>query len=191
MMAARVAARTFWAGPQADSVVAATLLAALVLAVVPPPASGQTPPDAAGPVAAERVTLAFERGSYAIVSRAAVTKVLPPSDALPEGAGPFTGFWFELRAASGSTRYRRVIGDPVLLVWEAPAAGPGGTRDPVRAAAVPGGRTFTILIPAARDGDELLLFGPLYAPDARGVMAAPPAPAASLEVARFALPRTP
>jgi hypothetical protein len=168
-------------------------LAVQLLCALPLVAAGQPPPDA-GPVAAERITIAFERGSYAVVSRVAVTKVLAPTDDLPAGPGPYSGFWFELRAADGSVRYRRVIADPVLLVSE--ARGPGGTgpgdaagapRGLDRAAAVPDTRSFVVLVPAARDGDQLLLFGPPYAPDARGAMAAPSEPAASLEVARFAL----
>lgn len=192
-MAAVVARPVRRAGQQAGSVVAATLLTVLFLVVVPPPASGQTTPDAAGPVAAERVTIAFERGTYSVVSRTVLTKVLAPSDALPEGPGPFTGCWFELRGADGTIRYRRVIDDPVLLVSETAAdagdagAAPGAPRL-VRAATVPDRRIFSVLVPAAQDGDELLLFGSPYAPDARGVMAAPALPTASLEVARLALP---
>jgi hypothetical protein len=167
-------------------------LAILGLSALPAVAAAQPPGDG-GPVAAERVTIAFERGTYSVVSRTTLTKVLAPSDALPEGPGPFTGCWFELRAADGTIRYRRVIDDPVLLVSETAAAAgdagaaPGAQRL-VRAATVPDHRIFSVLVPAARDGDELLLFGPPYAPDARGVMAAPALPTASLEVARLALP---
>jgi hypothetical protein len=155
-------------------------------------AVGAQPPGSGGPVAAERIDIAFERGSYAVVSRVPVTKVLPPSDDLPAGPGPFSGFWFELRAADGSLRYRRVIGDPVLIVAEAPipvkGARPGSAAVTLdRHTAVPDTCTFTVLVPAPQAGDELLLFGPPYAPDARGAMAAPSAPAASLEGARLVL----
>jgi hypothetical protein len=165
----------------------------------PSPAHGAdgAAPSADGNVV-ERITIAFERGSYAIVSRVPVNTVLPPSDDLPAGPGPFSGFWFELRGADGTLRYRRVIGDPVLLVSESlqpgttgPGDAAGAPRGLDRAAAVPDARTFVVLVPAARDGDELVLFGPAYAPDARGAMAAPASPAASLEVARLALPPRP
>lgn len=171
---------------------ALSFLVLLLLIASPPRAVAQVP---AGPVAAERVTIAFERGSYTIVSRVAITKVLPPSDALPEGPGPFLGFWFELRESDGSTRYRRVIGDPVLLVSETPdhstalgaTASSATTTVIERAVAVPDARTFTVLVPAPRPGEALLLFGVPYAPDTRGVMEAPQGPTSSLEVARFEL----
>jgi hypothetical protein len=162
---------------------------AILLCCVLSPVAAAQPAEKPSP-AAERLIIAFERGSYRVVSRVAVEKTLPASDALPEGPGPFSGFWFEVRDADGSTRYRRVMGDPVLLVAETPpdgavgAAAGGLTTE--RRAAVPDSRTFAILIPAARDGDEVLFFGPPYAPDERGAMAAPRA-AASIEVARLVL----
>lgn len=157
----------------------------LLLIASPPHVAAQA---SAGPVAAERVTIAFERGNYRIVSRVAVTKVLPPSDALPEGPGPFLGFWFELRGSDGSTRYRRVIGDPVLLVSEVPTSSTahGPTAAVIeRAVVVPDARTFTLLVPAPRAGDALLLFGLPHLPDMSGVMEAPQGPIPSLEVAHF------
>ena len=73
-----------------------------------------------GPVDADRVVLRFSEGAFELVGVSPVTAVLPPSDALPGALGELSGFWFELQSSDGEVRYRRVVGDPVRLVFEGP-----------------------------------------------------------------------
>jgi hypothetical protein len=128
--------------------VAAGGIAALLFAMSAP--ASEAPPSA------ERITVEFKGGDFALVSRNVIQKRLPPSDEIPEGV--VTGFWFELRSADGAVRYRRIIGDPIRLVFEGPAEGSGATA-PDRAEGIPEKRVFSVLVPAIAEGDVLLFFG--------------------------------
>jgi len=130
-----------------------------------PPVSGPAPaarvPGAAEDpvVAANRVLIRFAGGQFTLVERKEIRKVLPPSDELPAGERPLSGFWYELRAGDGHTRYRRIIDDPVRLVFE----GPDDPKTPLPAAprrseGIPAERFFSLLLPAVQQGDQLVLF---------------------------------
>jgi hypothetical protein len=67
----------------------------------------------------------------------AVDTVLAPSDELPGEVGTVSGFWFELQNADNTTLYRRIIDDPVLLVFEGPEE---DTTPPETLAATAAGR---------------------------------------------------
>jgi hypothetical protein len=208
----------------------ATLLAAGTFAVA------QEPP---GPGEAHRALVRFSEGTFELVSLTPLSTVLPPSDGLPGEVGAISGFWFEKQDAQGEVVYRRIIGDPVRVVFEGPAEDPGvepervsplrtpsdrqrdllpvrgenervrkhalslarsaGGRfiplqgrastqnetlaEPQRDEAIPLERHFTLLIPAALDGEQLVLFS---SPIAAGTQAEPAG-----EVARFVLQVTP
>ena len=157
-------------------------LGALALAsVVPATARAQEPP---GVVPVEQAVVRFAAGVFSLLDRLPARKVLPPSDALPD-ADALAGFWYEVRAADGSLRYRRVIGDPIRLVFEGPEpdAGPGAPAS--RKEAIPAERVFTLLIPAALAGDELVLFSSPLEPGAQGE---PAAEVARLELAPIIIP---
>jgi hypothetical protein len=147
-----------------------------------------------------------------------------PSDESPGELGSISGFWYELVDGDGAVRYRRIVGNPVRLVFEEPKiveAAPMAAKLPTmarrtprmdrtpqprptprrgvillpepmrvmammlathrleRSEAIPGTRTFSLLVPRAEEGDGLLLFSsPL-------VVGAEAEPAG--EVARLAL----
>ncbi len=124
---------------------AAALTAALALA---PAARAQNGgPAEPGPV--DRWVVTFSAGAFTLDSRARTEKILPASDELPAVQLPPSGFFYELRAADGSVRYRRIVADPVRLVFEGPAESPGGeTPAGVHAGPARSGRTRT-----ARDRD--------------------------------------
>lgn len=73
-----------------------------------------------GPGAAQRALVKFADGTFELVSLTSLTTVLPPNDELPD-ADAVSGFWFELQDGDGTPIYRRVIGDPVRLVFEGPS----------------------------------------------------------------------
>jgi hypothetical protein len=193
------------------------------------PAIAQDPPDPT----VDRVTVRYSETGFELVSTDSLVSVLPPSDELPGEIGSLGGFWFELQDADGVTLYRRVIGDPVRLVFEGPALDNGmeaarisarrvpsdrkrssrvrrpdatearavalnetgaigveplqgrASSDsellaaPERSEAVPAERFFSLLIPLAAAGDELVLFS---SPIDVGAQAG-----AATEVARFEL----
>src|SRR5215467_12490989 len=88
--------------------------------------------DAGGqgqPVAVDQVGIHFTApGSFDVVSQTSLTKVLTPSDELPGAPQPLSGFWFELQSATGAVKYRRVVGNPVLIVFGGPATAEGTTK---------------------------------------------------------------
>jgi len=98
--------------------------------------------DAAEPQRADRWVIQFDSGAFSLRSRTATTKILPESDELPAVQLPLSGFWFELRSAEGTVRYRRIIGDPVKIVFEGPALddAPAAARTRESGVATSGGR---------------------------------------------------
>ena len=178
-------------------------------------------PGTPGPQRADRWVIQFAGGGFSLLSRSTTTKVLAGSDELPAVQLPPSGFWYELRSADGSVRYRRIIDDPVLLVFEGPALdldqnvptlaqsqrrdstgartqrGAGRAVDvrqsaagvsrladalddpapPIRDEAIPAQRVFSVLTPAAAEGDALILFSSPLAPNSQAEPAT--------EVARF------
>jgi len=125
-----------------------------------PAPAAQAPRAVEDPVvAANRVLIRFAGGHFTLVDRKELRKVLPPSDELPAGEKPLSGFWYELRSGDGHLRYRRIIDDPVRLVFE----GPEDPKTPLpatprRSEGIPAERFFSLLIPAAQQGDQLVLF---------------------------------
>jgi len=122
-------------------------------------------PALAGSQDTHRVSLRFRDGQFLVLGLTQVRSVLPPSDELPAVAGGLSGFWYELRTASGDLRYRRIVEDPIRLYYERQSAGALGAPPVLdRDEQIPQSRLFTLTIPRAVDGDELLLFGsPLVA----------------------------
>lgn len=119
-----------------------------------------------GPQAVERLTIEFladdvDRGlsTFNLLSRTRVTMVLPPSDDLPSGRGAqeLSGFWYELQLGDGSVKYRRIITNPIRVVFEGPDPD-NGSMFPDRKEAIPSNRIFNLLIPAPTSGDVLVLF---------------------------------
>ena len=149
------------------------------------PALAQEEPPENQPVAVERIVIRFASGQFAIFSRHAARKVLPPSDDLPD-AGGISGFWYEVRSAAGALRYRRILTNPIPLVFEGPEqpdAPPGSP--PSRKEAIPAERFFSLLVPVPSEGDVLLLFSSPLQPGAQGE---PASQVASLELAPVVIP---
>lgn len=110
------------------------------------------------PVPVTRVVIQFTPpGNFELQSQHPLTKVLTPSDPLPEM--PLSGFWFELQSAAGEVKYRRIIGNPVF-----PIGDPG--RGPLE-------RVFPLLIPRPVTGDQLVLFSSPMTPEGQSQAAQP------------------
>jgi hypothetical protein len=116
-------------------------------------------------VAANRVVIQFEGGNFTLLERLELRTILPPSDELPDSGRELSGFWYELRDSAGSLLYRRIIESPVTVRFEGPATGAGGEppedaegATAERIESIPERTVFSLLIPAASDGDQLVLF---------------------------------
>ena len=111
------------------------------------------PPSQRGARAAHRLRIQYRDGTYELLSATAVTKTLPPSWT-PKSTGPHSGFWYELKDGV-DVLYRRRMRRPALIVYEGRDP---DTRMPDRAEAIASKRVFSVLIPAGRSGQELVLF---------------------------------
>jgi hypothetical protein len=160
-------------------------LVALGSAVLASPSRAQELPPEPEPVAVERLVIRFAAGQFSIFTRHATQKILPPSDELPAVQNP-AGFWYEVRSAEGAVRYRRILENPVPLVFEGPAEpdSPPGTPAS-RSEAIPSERFFTLLIPAPMQGDVLILFSSPLRPGAQGE---PASQVASLDLTTVVIP---
>lgn len=127
------------------------------LALLPIAPSLKAQPSEGRSVPVERLIIAYEDGTFRLVSRIPLTKVLPPSDELPGRVGSVSGYWFELRSADERVVYRKLIQDPTRLVFDGPREGDGL---PERHEAVLAHQVFTVLAPRATVGSNLVLFGP-------------------------------
>jgi len=107
---------------------------------------------------AERLTLHYANGSFEVVSRTVLDKVVPPSVALPAPVGQVRGSWFELQSDAGKTVYRRHMAAPDIVYTEIPTE--EDPTKPSRAEFVVPERTFSVLVPIKKDGNYLVLYGP-------------------------------
>jgi hypothetical protein len=130
------------------------------------------------PVPAHRVTIRFQQdsgqgGVFEVISWNAVTKVLPPSDELPTMRYPVSGFYYELQSGDGTVLYRRIIENPILIVVERPkksletVASDQERPSLDRKVMIPQKRVFSLLIPRASGGDQLVLFSSPFQPNKR------------------------
>ena len=112
-------------------------------------------PPAIGPVAAERLIIQYRSGSYQLLSRTPLLKVLPPSDALPTTNQAVTGFWIEIQTPRQEVKYRHIMPDPIKVYTEVPGPAPGPL--PERSEAIPAETVFTLLIPQVPGSNNLVL----------------------------------
>jgi len=134
------------------------VLATIAIFTLPIAATRATDlPPAAGPVPAERLLIKYSSGSYQLLSRTPLIKVLPPSDALPATNHAVTGFWFEIQTPKEEVKYRRIMPDPIKVYTEVP--GPASEPQPERAEAIPAEAVFTVLIPQVPGSNNLVLVG--------------------------------
>ena len=166
---------------------AAAGLMALGEAAISSRSLAQEEPGPGQPVAVERIVLRFAAGEFSIFSRLATRKVLPPSDELPAVQIPLAGFWYEVLAADGSLRYRRILEDPIRLVFEGPEPNlpPGTEAVPSRKEAIPSERFIPLLVPLPAEGDLLVLYS---SPLELGAQGEPASEVARLELAPVVIP---
>jgi hypothetical protein len=151
----------------------------------------------AQPVPAHRVVIQFQKQDAGVVDFKVIrwneiTKVLPPFDELPVQGQPVSGFYYELQAADGTVLYRRIIQNPIPIVAEMPEQTTGAAASnqaPLRlerSVFIPRERVFSLLIPRAGQGDQLVLFSsPLALYEREGLAAAEALEPAAQEMARI------
>ncbi len=123
-----------------------------------------------GPIAAERAVVLFEGGGFALQERVPLRTVLPPFDGLPNDGLEASGFWYELQDIEGRVHYRRLMGNPLRIAFEGPdpvGGENGAPQSPVRLEYIPDRHVFSLLIPAASSGDQLVIFSSPLKPGAQ------------------------
>ena len=154
-------------------------------------------PSKAVPV--DRITVKFlydghQGGVYEVIGRKQITKVLPPANELPSTGSGVSGFYYELQSAEGTVLYRRIMHNPIPIAVEVPekpfdatASSQEGVKLE-RKQTIPPERIFTVLIPRASAGDQLVFFSsPLKSSKAAELMVSGESSDAAQEVARIAL----
>lgn len=181
---------------QTKYVVAAMLLAIAVAAPHLVLAQGEQPSKA---VPVDRITVKFvydghQGGVYEVIDSKRITKVLPPSSELPTTRSGVSGFYYELQSADGTVLYRRIIHNPIPFTVEVPekpldakASDEEGVKIE-RQQSIPTERIFTVLIPQASAGDQLVFFSsPLQSSKEAEIMVSAKSTDAAQEVARITL----
>ena len=180
----------FSTNKQAACLLAAMLLVTGIIAADLVLAQGKAVP-------VDRLIIRFQQddlqsGVFEVIGRKQVTKVLAPSDELPAQGHPVSGFYYELQSADGTVLYRRIISNPIPLTVEVPqkrldaAAGDQPSIKIERKQIVPQHRVFTVLIPQADVGDQLVLFSsPLQSTQQSSLMKSGRQTGAAQEVARL------
>ena len=151
----------------------------------------------AQPVPAHRVVIKSQKQDAGVIDFKVIrwndiTKVLPPFDELPTQGLPVSGFYYELQAADGTVLYRRIIQNPIPIVAERTEQTTGAAalnQAPLRLerdVIIPRERVFSLLIPRAGPGDQLVLFSsPLQLYEPEGAAAAEALDPEAQEIARI------
>lgn len=126
---------------------------------------------------AERMVIRYHDGSYEILRRTPMTKILPATVALPGKTGDVRGNWFEVQTATGEVLYRRLMTAPNVRYVE--YRSPDNPTRLKREEAVVAERTFSVLVPARSDASYLVFYGPADAAKNRTLP--------SMEIGRLAL----
>jgi len=106
----------------------------------------------------ERLVIRYNDGSYEILRRTPMTKILPATVALPGKTGEVRGNWFEVQTAAGEALYRRPMTPPNVRYVE--YRSPDNPARLKREEAVVAERTFSVLVPARTDAAYLVFYGP-------------------------------
>lgn len=181
---------------QTKYVVAAMLLAIAIAAPQLVLAQVEQPSKA---VPVDRITVKFlydghQGGVYEVIGRKQITKVLPPHNELPTTGSGVSGFYYELQSVDGTVLYRRIIHNPAIIaveVSEKPLDATAPSQEGVeleRKQTIPPERIFTVLIPRASAGDQLVFFSsPLQSSKSTEFMVSVESSDAAQEVARITL----
>jgi hypothetical protein len=101
-----------------------------------------------------RLTFAYEGDRITLIGKQRVDMIVPPSDAVRDGAG-FTGVWLDLNDAQGRTLFRRALHRPIREDVEVFSPGPGQNINRIPTEAPKG--VFVAVVPDAEQGDHVAL----------------------------------
>ena len=110
-----------------------------------------------------RLTFSFDGDRIHLVRHVILEMKAPPSDwdlayGRLKSFHPVTGFWIELRTATGAPVYRRFLSDPLRQYVEAPNGKGGWTRSSVERKA----GMFSVLVPVMRNARSVTIIGPPF-----------------------------
>ncbi len=145
------------------------------------------PPPAAPvptPAATLRLTFAYRGRDLQLVATQRVAMIAPPS-VTPAPAPGQSGYWFELRGATGDLLFHRALSSPVRVDVEVFADDAGQSMQRVPAAAPEG--QFDVLVPDLPAARDFVLFG---TPSGAASEAAPSREVFRAEVSALRKPRS-
>ena len=118
---------------------------------------GTAAAPAPGVQSVERLVIRYHGGSYELLSRTTLRKILPPSMLLPDSSGAVSGSWFELQTVAGGVLYRRPMRRPEIRYVEVPKD--STTGEITRQETTVTERTFVITVPLRDDGVQVVFYG--------------------------------
>ena len=104
----------------------------------------------------ERLVIRFHDGSFELVSRIAIQKVLLPTLVFADSSGGVTGTWFELQTSTGGVLYRRSLNPPQFVYVESVAD--SVTGEIIRQITPVSERTFSIVVPRRDDASQITFY---------------------------------
>jgi hypothetical protein len=128
-------------------------------------ASGADSKEGVGVQPVERLMIRYNEGSFEIVERIPLEKILPPSVELPDSVGRLAGYWFEVQNTEGKTVYRRRMTAPDIIYTESPTEDEPNTLR--RADIVVPDKLFSVLVPRKSEARALVFFGQQAGPEKR------------------------
>lgn len=131
---------------------ALTLLVSLMV-VVGARAAGERP----GLQSVERLVVHYHDGTFELVGRSTVQKVIPPTLEFADSTSKLSGSWFELQTSTGSLLYRRPLTPPNTIYVEHLADSTTGRIE--RQEATVTDRTFVVTVPLRVDGARVAIYG--------------------------------
>jgi hypothetical protein len=105
----------------------------------------------------ERLMIRYSEGSFEIVERITLQKILPPSVELPDSVGRVAGYWFEVQNADSKTIYRRRMTAPEIIYTESPTEDEPHKLQ--RTDIVVSEKLLSVLVPKKSAARSLVFFG--------------------------------
>ena len=128
-----------------------------LLLVVLPISEGKSAGNDPGPQPVERLVIRYHEGTFELVARTTIQKVITPSMTLADTSRNMSGSWFELQTSTGVMLYGRPLSPPNIAYVEHLADSTTGRIE--RQEIMVSERTFLITVPQRADGARVAIYG--------------------------------
>ena len=120
-------------------------------------AEGKSAENGPGAQPVERLVVRYHDGTFELVGRTTVQKVIAPTMTLADTSRNMSGSWFELQTSTGGMLYGRPLSPPNIAYVEHVADSTTGRIE--RQEFTVSDRTFLITVPQRSDGARVAIYG--------------------------------